>query len=40
MPCTLKAQEYFVIGDNRGMPKELHEHGIVDADRIVGKVLW
>ncbi len=39
-PRTLKAGEYFIIGDNRGMPKYLHEHGIVDADRIVGKVLW
>lgn len=39
-PCTLKAGEYFAIGDNRGMPGELHEHGTVDAERIVGKVLW
>lgn len=39
-PRTLKAGEYFVIGDNRGMPKDLHEHGTMDANRIVGKVLW
>lgn len=36
----LGADEYLVIGDNRGMPQELHEHGVTTADRIAGKMLW
>jgi signal peptidase I len=33
-------EEYFVIGDNRGMPQQYHEFGAAEASRIVGKVLW
>ena len=32
--------EYFVIGDNRTMPIELHAHGRVWATNIVGKVIF
>ena len=31
--------EYYVVGDNRGMPAEDHWHGVADDWRIVGKVL-
>lgn len=31
--------EYYVVGDNRGMPVADHWHGIADRWRIVGKVL-
>ncbi len=36
----MEADKYFVIGDNRGMPQEQHEHGKAKAEQIVGKVLW
>jgi signal peptidase I len=36
---TLKEDEYYVVGDNRGMPPRDHEHGIAARNRIVGKVL-
>lgn len=36
---TLKPDEYFIIGDNRGMRSDEHVHGRVEAYRIVGKVL-
>lgn len=39
-PVRLDADEYFVIGDNRGMRQELHEFGVVARQRIVGKVLF
>jgi len=39
-PRTLSNDEYFLIGDNRGMPQELHEHGRAKANRLVGKALW
>jgi signal peptidase I len=32
--------EYFVAGDNRGMPIEQHELGSVNRDRVVGRMLW
>jgi signal peptidase I len=35
----LKLNEYFVVGDNRTMPPDLHEHGVAQRKRIVGKVL-
>lgn len=38
-PQTLGADEYFVVGDNRSMPLQLHEHGAVKRERILGKVL-
>ena len=38
-PETLTPDEYYVVGDNRSMPKELHEEGRAERWRIVGKVL-
>ncbi|MDB6124945.1 MAG: signal peptidase [Pedosphaera sp.] len=35
----LKLNEYFVVGDNRSMPPDAHEHGAAEKKRIVGKVL-
>ena len=37
---TLGEREFFVIGDNRGMPQALHEFGRVSRDRILGKVVF
>src|SRR5574340_314085 len=37
---TLRRDEYFVIGDNRGMPVEQHEFGRVKRERISGRLLW
>jgi signal peptidase I len=37
---TLGANEYFVIGDNRGMAAADHDFGRVDRSRIVGKVVF
>jgi len=37
---TLAEDEYFVIGDNRGMDQKLHAFGSASRDRIVGKVLF
>jgi signal peptidase I len=37
---TLGAREYFAVGDNRGMQQGSHKFGIVDRDRILGKVLF
>jgi signal peptidase I len=37
---TLKFDEYYIIGDNREMPRDYHEHGKIKADRIVGKILF
>ena len=39
-PSQVRAEEYFVIGDNRGMPQQAHYFGASKAERIVGKVLW
>jgi signal peptidase I len=36
-PVTLQADEYFVVGDNRSMPKEQHTFGRTQRNRIVGK---
>ena len=36
----LADDEYFLIGDNRGMDQRYHEFGRTEAKRIVGKVLW
>jgi len=36
----LGPDEYFVVGDNRGMPMELHTMGRVAKDRLIGPVLW
>lgn len=37
---TLGPREYFVIGDNRGMERADHDFGRVDAERILGKVIF
>ncbi len=39
-PIKLAENEYFLIGDNRGMDQRDHEFGRAEAERIVGKVLW
>jgi len=36
-PEKLDANVFFVVGDNRSMPQELHTFGKVDRDRILGK---
>jgi signal peptidase I len=38
-PETLGSDQYFVVGDNRAMRQTEHEHGKVDRERIVGKIL-
>jgi len=38
-PVTLGPDEYFVVGDNRSMPKEDHEFGKTQRSRIVGKAV-
>lgn len=38
-PKKLDADEYFIVGDNRSMPWQLHTFGRVERDHIVGKVL-
>jgi signal peptidase I len=37
-PHTLGSNEFYFVGDNRTMPPELHEHGTVTLNRIVGRV--
>jgi signal peptidase I len=37
---TLTADQYFVVGDNRGMPMELHTMGTVSGQRLIGPVVW
>lgn len=39
-PFTLAADEYFVVGDNRGMAIENHDLGRARRDRIVGRMLF
>lgn len=38
-PKQLGANQYYVVGDNRTMPEELHMKGAASRDRIVGKIL-
>ena len=38
-PVKLGSTEYFVVGDNRTMPIELHTFGKVERARIVGKAI-
>lgn len=35
----LGPDEYYVVGDNRSMPREDHVHGITERWRIVGKLM-
>lgn len=37
---TIGADEYFVVGDNRGMNLRDHTMGRVDAARIIGRVVF
>jgi signal peptidase I len=39
-PRQMGPDEYMVIGDNRGVPQELHVFGAAKARKIVGRVLW
>ena len=39
-PVKLADDEYFLIGDNRGMDQRYHEFGRTEFKHIVGKVLW
>ncbi|MGD0813745.1 MAG: signal peptidase I [Verrucomicrobiota bacterium] len=39
-PVTVGSNEYFVVGDNRSMPQELHVQGKAEKQQIVGKVLY
>jgi hypothetical protein len=36
----LGPQEYYVIGDNRGMPSHLHDVGRAARQRIAGRVVY
>ncbi len=36
----LEMNQYFVIGDNRAMPRENHVMGKVQRERIVGRIAW
>ena len=36
----LAGDQYFVVGDNRSMPMDLHTMGTVSRDRLIGPVLW
>jgi len=38
-PVTIGSDHFFVVGDNRSMPPELHVFGETERKRIVGKVL-
>lgn len=39
-PLQLGPNEYYVVGDNRSMAWDDHEHGAASRKRIVGKVLF
>ena|SRR5581483_5901073 len=39
-PLKLGPNDYYVVGDNRSMAWDDHEHGAADRRRIVGKVLF
>lgn len=34
----LEANKYLMIGDNRTMPQDLHEWGLIDGNRLVGRL--
>jgi signal peptidase I len=38
-PIQCGPNQYYVVGDNRSMPFELHTQGLADRDRIVGRVI-
>ncbi len=35
-PLTLGADEFFIVGDNRGMPMSQHDMGIAERARLIG----
>ncbi len=37
---TLSPDQFFVVGDNRGMPMELHTFGTVERADLIGPVFW
>lgn len=37
---VLGPEEYFVVGDNRGMREQQHDFGIARRERLVGKILF
>ncbi len=37
---VLATNQFFVIGDNRAMPRENHTMGKVSRERIVGRIMW
>ncbi len=39
-PVTVGPNQYFVVGDNRSMPREYHVFGKAEKEQIVGKVLY
>lgn len=39
-PVALEADEYLVIGDNRGMARDWHKYGRVERRHVLGKVLF
>jgi signal peptidase I len=39
-PVTLGADQYFVVGDNRGMRIDQHEMGTATRDRLIGPKIW
>jgi signal peptidase I len=39
-PDPVGSNQYYVVGDNRSMPQEDHEHGKAEKEQIVGKVLF
>lgn len=47
LPCDwsieevmLAADEYYVVGDNRSMPPDLHDFGTATRDRLLGRLAW
>jgi signal peptidase I len=38
-PKTIQSNSYYVVGDNRTMPEQLHTKGEAKRERIVGKIL-
>lgn len=39
-PRTLQPNEFFIVGDNRSMAQEQHEFGVIERQRIAGKIQW
>ena len=37
---ALERDEFFVVGDNRGMRAPLHDFGVVRLKRVIGKILF